>query len=103
MICLKVLSQLLHGLVTTTPAVFRVPLHYQELQHFKISCMRSRQTVTSIAPKAQKDWNWWHTQLPLHPCSPIVQKEASVVIESRSDALLQGRGANGEGMNASRI
>ena len=65
--------------------------------------MRSRQTVTSIAPKAQKDWTWWHAQLPLHPCSPIAQKEASVVIESRSDALLQGRGANYEGMNASRV
>ena len=40
-VSLKVLSQLLGKLVATKPAVFRAPLHYQALQHLKISMMIS--------------------------------------------------------------
>ena len=100
-ICLKVLPQLLGKLVATKPAVFRAPLHYRALQHLKISRMRAGQEVATIPPKADKDLTWWHTQLPMHPCSPIVQKEASVVIES--DASLKGWGANCEGVRTSGV
>ena len=100
-ICLKVLSQLLGKLVATKPAVFRAPLHYRALQHLKISMMRSGQKVTTIPPEAQKDLTWWHTQLPMHSSSPVVQKEASVVIES--NASLKGWGANCKGMRTSGI
>ena len=100
-ICFKVLSQLLGKLVATKPAVFRAPLHYRALQHLKISMMRSGQKVTTIPPEAQKDLTWWHTQLPMHSCSPIVQEEASVVIEA--DASLKGRGANCKGLRTSGV
>ena len=40
-VCMKVLSQLLDKLVAMKPAVFRAPLHYQTLQHLKISMMRA--------------------------------------------------------------
>ena len=100
-ICLKVLSQLLGKLVATKPAVFRAPLHYWALQHLKISMMRSRQKVTTIPPEAQKDLTWWYTQLPMHSYSPIVQEEASVVIEA--DASLKGWGANCKGFRTSGV
>ena len=100
-ICLKVLFELLDKLVATKPAVFRSPLHYQALQHLKISMMRSGQKVTTIPPESQKDLTWWHTQLPMLSCSPTVQKESSVVIDS--DASLKGWGANCKGMRTSGV
>ena len=98
---LKVLSQLLDKLAATKPAAFRAPLHYRALQHLKISIMRAGQEVATIPTEAEKDLTWWHTQLPMHPCSPIVQKEASVVIES--DASLKGWGANCKGVRTSGV
>ena len=84
----KILSQLLGKLVTTKPAVLVAPLHYRALQHLKISMMRLAQNEVAILPEAWKDLMWWDRQLPMHHCSPIVQREATVIIES--DASLKG-------------
>ena len=63
--------------------------------------VKSGQKVTTIPPEAQKDLTWWHTQLLMHSSSPVVHKEALVVIES--DALLKGWGANCKGMRTSGV
>ena len=57
--------------------------------------------MATIPLEAEKDLTWWHTQLPMHPYSSIVQKEASVVIES--DASLKGWGANCKEMSTSGV
>ena len=97
----KVLSQLLGRLVATKPAVLVAPLHYRALQHLKIRMMRLAQKEAAISPEARKDLMWWDTQLPMHHCSPIVQKEATIIIES--DASLKGWGANCSGIRAGGV
>ena len=63
--------------------------------------MRPLQKVAIIPPEAEKDLSWWHIQLPMHHCSPIVHMNASVV--KKSDASLKGWGANCKRMRMSGV
>lgn len=74
-----------------TRAVFIAPLHYHALRHMKISLMKSKHKITVTSLEAMEELTWWYTELQQSSCSPIVQQEASVVIES--DVSMKGLGA----------
>ena len=46
--------------------------------------MRLAQKEAAIPLEAQKDLTWWHIKLPMHHYSPIVQREATMIIESNA-------------------
>ena len=71
------------------------------LQHLKISLIKSKQEATQISPRAQQNLIWWQSQLPLNSCSPILRREASIVIES--DASMQGWGATCQGVTTNGV
>ena len=98
---IKTLGHLIGTLVATKPAIPLAPLHFRSLQDLKVQTLRchkaSYHTTVHLSQEAQRDLQWWATQLPTHCSNSIVKTEASVVIES--DASKSGWGAICQGVS----
>ena len=98
---IKTLAHLIGTLVATKPAIPLAPLHFHSLQDLKVQTLRchkaSYHTTVHLSQEAQRDLQWWATQLPTHCSNSIVKTEASVVIES--DVSKSGWGAICQGVS----
>ena len=98
-VSVRQLAHIVEKLNSTALAVLPAPLHYRELQNFKIYSLQETELYnaqTTLSPAARDDLAWWLGQLKhWNGCSFIV-RQPEVVIQS--DASLKGWGAVSQGL-----